>query len=203
MRTIAQKSRTNRRDSRNARCGVSSRPLTCNGSRRSTVSFGISSQWVGICSDPRTTVCCGSAADAGVRRMGHGDVRLLTEGGGQTRSGKRVPSPDQVDSQPTRPFVGRWYLAGAVSLTVLWLVVRGFAPATGLTRSYPASAAVARARSHDHGREDARPAPLEEGGRLPSPGSGGECVLSVQIDYRGSASRPVPRRASGRVRGRV
>ena len=47
-----------------------------------------------------------------------------------------MPSSDQVDSQPTRPFVGRWYLAGAVSLTVLWLVVRGFAPATGLTRSY-------------------------------------------------------------------
>ena len=63
--------------------------------------------------------------------------------------------------------------------------------------------AVARARSHDHGRADARPAPLEEGGRLPAPGAGGECVLSVQIDYRGSASRPVPRRASGRVRGRV
>ena len=48
-----------------------------------------------------------------------------------------------------------------------------------------------------------QPAPLEEGGRLPSPGAGGECVLSVQINYRGSASRPVPRRASGRVRGRV
>ena len=64
-----------------------------------------------------------------------------------------------------------------------------------------ASAAVARARSHDHGREDARPAPLEAGGRLPAPGAGGECVLSVQIDSRGSASRPVPRRASGRVRG--
>ena len=61
----------------------------------------------------------------------------------------------------------------------------------------------ARARSHDHGRADARPAPLEAGGRLPAPGAGGECVLSVQIDYRGSASRPVPRRASGRVRGRV
>ena len=66
-----------------------------------------------------------------------------------------------------------------------------------------ASAAGARARSHDHGREDARPAPLEAGGRLPSPGAGGECVLSVHIDSRGSASRPVPRRASGRVRGRV
>ena len=39
--------------------------------------------------------------------------------------------------------------------------------------------------------------------RLPSPGAGGECVLSVQIDYRGSAARQVPRRASGRVRGRV
>ena len=62
----------------------------------------------------------------------------------------------------------------------------------------------ARARDrHDHGREDARPAPLEAGGRLPAPGAGGECVLSVHIDSRGSASRPVPRRASGRVRGRV
>ena len=38
--------------------------------------------------------------------------------------------------------------------------------------------AVARARSHDHGREDARPAPLEAGGRLPSPGAGGEWALS-------------------------
>ena len=44
-----------------------------------------------------------------------------------------MPSPDQVDSQPTRPFVGRWYLAGAVSLTV---PLAGRAPATGLTRSY-------------------------------------------------------------------
>ena len=31
---------------------------------------------------------------------------------------------------------GRWYLAGAVSLTVVWLIARGFAPATGLTRSF-------------------------------------------------------------------
>ena len=46
-------------------------------------------------------------------------------------------------------------------------------------------------------------APLEAGGRLPAPGAGGECVLSVHIDSRGSAARPVPRRASGRVRGRV
>ena len=61
----------------------------------------------------------------------------------------------------------------------------------------------ARARSHDHGRADARPAPLKAGGRLPAPGAGGECVLSVHIDSRGSAARPVPRRASGRVRGRV
>ena len=62
-----------------------------------------------------------------------------------------------------------------------------------------------RSRARDrtnHGRADARPAPLEEGGRLPAPGAGGACVLSVQIDSRGSASRPVPRRASGRVRGR-
>ena len=44
---------------------------------------------------------------------------------------------------------------------------------------------------------------MEEGGRLPSAGARGECVLSVQIDYRGSASRPVSRRASGRDGGRV
>ena len=37
---------------------------------------------------------------------------------------------------PALSYTGRWYLAGAVSLTVLWLVVRGLAPATGLTRSY-------------------------------------------------------------------
>lgn len=30
----------------------------------------------------------------------------------------------------------RWYLAGAVSLTVLWLVARSFTPPIGLTRSY-------------------------------------------------------------------
>ena len=37
---------------------------------------------------------------------------------------------------PSLSQAGRWYLAGAVSLTVLWLVARGFAPAAGLTRSY-------------------------------------------------------------------
>ena len=65
-----------------------------------------------------------------------------------------------------------------------------------------------RARARDRTITDVRTLgrrrwKLEEGGRLPSPGAGGECVLSVQIDYRGSAARPVPRRASGRVRGRV
>ena len=44
---------------------------------------------------------------------------------------------------------------------------------------------------------------VETGPNLGAPGAGGECVLSVQIDSRGSAARPVPRRASGRVRGRV
>ena len=37
---------------------------------------------------------------------------------------------------PSLSRAGRWYLAGAISLTVLWLVARGFAPAPGLTRSY-------------------------------------------------------------------
>lgn len=37
---------------------------------------------------------------------------------------------------PALSHTGRWYLAGAVALTVVWLAVRGFAPATGLTRSY-------------------------------------------------------------------
>ena len=63
-----------------------------------------------------------------------------------------------------------------------------------------------RARARDRtitDVRDARPAPLEAGGRLPAPGAGGECVLSVQIDSQGSAARPVPRRARGRVRGRV
>ena len=32
--------------------------------------------------------------------------------------------------------VSSWYLSGAVLLTVLWLLARGLAPATGLTRSY-------------------------------------------------------------------
>lgn len=34
------------------------------------------------------------------------------------------------------PRAVRWYLAGAVALTVLWPVAHGLAPATGLTRSY-------------------------------------------------------------------
>ena len=62
-----------------------------------------------------------------------------------------------------------------------------------------------RSRARDRTITDvrtARPAPLEAGGRLPSPGAGGACVLSVPIDDRGPAARPVPRRASGRVRGR-
>lgn len=37
---------------------------------------------------------------------------------------------------PSLSRAGRWYLATAVSLTVFWLVLRGFAPAPGLTRSY-------------------------------------------------------------------
>ncbi|MYN64181.1 MAG: sulfatase-like hydrolase/transferase [Acidobacteria bacterium] len=37
---------------------------------------------------------------------------------------------------PSLSRAGRWYLAGAVSLTVFWLALRGFAPAPGLTRSY-------------------------------------------------------------------
>ena len=54
---------------------------------------------------------------------------------GYPRSTARLPAwrGGQV---PSLSRTGRWYLAVAVSLTVLWLVARGFAPPTGLTRSY-------------------------------------------------------------------
>ena len=54
---------------------------------------------------------------------------------GYPRSTARLPAwrGGQV---PSLSRSGRWYLAVAVSLTVLWLVARGFAPPTGLTRSY-------------------------------------------------------------------
>ena len=79
----------------------------------------------------------------------------------------------------------------------------GVVPSSKTARVSRRRPRAARARSHDHGRADARPAPLEAGGRLPAPGAGGEGVLSAHIDSRGSAARQVPRRASGRVRGRV
>ena len=44
--------------------------------------------------------------------------------------------------------------------------------------------AVARAGSDDHVGEDARPAPLEEGVRVPSSGPGGEHVLPLQVHHR-------------------
>ena len=55
--------------------------------------------------------------------------------------------------------------------------------------------AVARAGSDDHVGEDARPAPVEEGVRVPSSGPGGECVLPIQIHHRRWPSRPGPSRA--------
>ena len=55
--------------------------------------------------------------------------------------------------------------------------------------------AVPRAGSDDHVGEDARPAPVEEGVRVPSSGPGGECVLSIQIHHRRWPSRPEPSRA--------
>ena len=50
--------------------------------------------------------------------------------------------------------------------------------------------AVARAGSDGHVGEAARPAPLEEGGRVPSPGPGGEHVLPLQVHHRRWPSRP-------------
>ena len=50
--------------------------------------------------------------------------------------------------------------------------------------------AVARAGSDDHVGEDARPAPLEAGVRVPSSGSGGEHVLPLQVHHRRWPSRP-------------
>ena len=50
--------------------------------------------------------------------------------------------------------------------------------------------AVARAGSDDPVSEDARPAPVEEGVRVPSSGPGGECVLPIQIHHRRWPSRP-------------
>ena len=44
--------------------------------------------------------------------------------------------------------------------------------------------AVTRAGSDDHVGEDARPAPLEEGVRVPSSEPGGEHVLPIQVHYR-------------------
>ena len=50
--------------------------------------------------------------------------------------------------------------------------------------------AVARAGSDGHVGEAARPAPLEEGVRVPSPGPGGEHVLPLQVHHRRWPSRP-------------
>ena len=55
--------------------------------------------------------------------------------------------------------------------------------------------AVARAGSDDHVGEAARPAPLEEGVRVPSSGSGGEHVLPLQVHHRRWPSRPESSRA--------
>ena len=50
--------------------------------------------------------------------------------------------------------------------------------------------AVARAGSDGHVGEAARPAPLEAGVRVPSPGPGGEHVLPLQVHHRRWPSRP-------------
>ena len=55
--------------------------------------------------------------------------------------------------------------------------------------------AVARAGSDDHVGEADRPAPLEEGVRVPSSGPGGEHVLPLQVHHRRWPSRPEPSRA--------
>ena len=55
--------------------------------------------------------------------------------------------------------------------------------------------AIARAGSDDHVGEAARPAPVEEGIRVPSSGPGGEHVLPLQVHHRNWSSRPEPSRA--------
>ena len=52
--------------------------------------------------------------------------------------------------------------------------------------------AVVRAGSDDHVGEAARPAPVEEGVRVPSSGPGGEHVLPLQVHHRRRPSRPSP-----------
>ena len=64
-------------------------------------------------------------------------------------------------------------------------------PARTATVSGPRPA-VARAGSDDHVGEDARPAPLEEGVRVPSSEPGGECVLPIQVHHRRWPSCPEP-----------
>ena len=50
--------------------------------------------------------------------------------------------------------------------------------------------AAARTGSDDHVGEDARPAPLEAGVRVPSSGPGGECVLPIQVHHWRWPARP-------------
>ena len=57
-------------------------------------------------------------------------------------------------------------------------------------RTAKARPAVACAGSDDHVGEAARPAPVEEGVRVPSSGPGGECVLPLQVHHRRWPSRP-------------
>ena len=45
-------------------------------------------------------------------------------------------TPARPRWRPDLSRAGSWYLLGAVSLTVFWLLARSLAPATGLTRSY-------------------------------------------------------------------
>ena len=91
-----------------------------------------------------------------------------------------------------------------------WSGDQAIGPERHLHRAACHSARVCGDRRHCRGRVAAALMLVRttSGGLINSerrkhPGAGGECVLSVQIDSRGSASRPVPRRASGRVRGRV
>ena len=47
-----------------------------------------------------------------------------------------APTPVRRRPHPPIPRAGAWYLAGAVSLTLVWIAARSLAPAVGLTRSY-------------------------------------------------------------------
>ena len=89
----------------------------------------------------------------------------------------------RVTADAANDTVAVYETAGARGATVV------IPPARDGERLWPRPA-VARAGSNDHVGEAARPAPLEEGVRVPSSGPGGERVLPLQVHHRRWSSRP-------------